>query len=321
VESLAFLEALIGALGRGWSARYGILAPYSVLGVTLTSDAGRSVEVVPARVRGDVVIWSPLPFARGTPHYELYTDDFQLLRTEYLTDAVAWLARWRKAHGPIGRAVARIARAGAKRAKRAKRPVRTTEVDTIQSLTDALRDKRLGRTDRARKLAKQCDRDQAARALLAIARGAWGDARANALDVLVSVGRHEDGPELVRYLADPERSVRRVAIDGIKRVGYTPAIPVLAALVLDRDRRPTSGRSRLAVEAATAMKALSGRRGAAALTGYLTSRDPRVREAACVAFTLFANPGTKQARPLIERLLTDRDARVARAAKRALATL
>jgi HEAT repeat protein len=67
------------------------------------------------------------------------------------------------------------------------------------------------------------------------------------------------------------------------------------------------------------MKVLSGRRGGAALTGYLSSDDPRVREAACVAFTLFANPGTKQARPLLERLLGDGDARVARAARRALA--
>jgi HEAT repeat protein len=67
------------------------------------------------------------------------------------------------------------------------------------------------------------------------------------------------------------------------------------------------------------MKALSGQRGAAGLTSYLTSADPRVREAACVAFTLFANPGTKQARPQLERLLADGDPRVVRAARRALA--
>jgi HEAT repeat protein len=67
------------------------------------------------------------------------------------------------------------------------------------------------------------------------------------------------------------------------------------------------------------MKSLSGQRGAAALTSYLSSSDPRVREAACVAFTLFTNPGTKQARPHLERLLADGDPRVARAARRALA--
>jgi len=188
-----------------------------------------------------------------------------------------------------------------------------------ESLADALRDKKLGRIERARKLAKAGDRDQAAGELLAIARRAEGDARANALDVLAAVGRPEDGAELARYLDDPERSVQRVAIDGVKRTGYAAAVPVLATLVLGRDARPTSGRSRLALEAATAMKALSGKRGAAALTGYLTSDDPRVREAACVAFTMFANPGTKQARPLLERLLADGDAQVARAARRALA--
>jgi len=36
VETVAFLEALVRALGRGWSARYGIIAPYGVLGLTLT---------------------------------------------------------------------------------------------------------------------------------------------------------------------------------------------------------------------------------------------------------------------------------------------
>jgi HEAT repeat protein len=193
------------------------------------------------------------------------------------------------------------------------------DVAAMASLADALRDKKLGQIERARKLAKASDCDHAAKELLSIARHATGDARANALDVLAAVGRPQDGAELARYLGDPERSVQRVAIDGVKRTGYTAAVPVLATLVLGRDARPTSGRSRLALEAATAMKALSGKRGAAALTGYLTSDDPRVREAACVAFTMFANPGTKQARPLLERLLADGDAQVARAARRALA--
>lgn len=363
MESLGFLEALIRALGRGWSARYGIIAPYGIFGVTLTSDVGGSVEVVPSLVRGPIVVWSPFPFTRGTPHYDLYTDDEQLTRTAVLADAVARLDSWRRARDPAGRVAARFARAGTKRPRRSGR---TTEVDLprmaaraiagriapapgpaapvpkapeagvskaaappaaapvaapIESLADALRDRKLGRIDRARKLAKARDRDQAARELLAIARCASGDARANALDVLAAVGRPEDGPELARYLDDPERSVQSVAIDGVKRTGYAAAVPVLATLVLGRDAKATSGRTRLAVEAATAMKALSGKRGAAALTGYLTSEDPRVREAACVAFTMFSNPGTKVARPLLERLLTDGDVGVAKAAKRALATL
>ena len=113
--------------------------------------------------------------------------------------------------------------------------------------------------------------------------------------------------------------MQRIAIDGVKRTGYAAAVPALAQLVLARDGKPASARTKLATEAATAMKVLSGRRGAEALTGYLGSADPRVREAACVAFTLFANPGTKQARPLIERLLADGDPKVVRAARRALA--
>jgi hypothetical protein len=333
VEAIAFLEALVRALGRGWSARYGMIAPYGVFGLTLTSDAGGAVEVVPSLVRGDITIWSPFVFVRGRPHYDLHIDG-RLVRTPVVAEAVEQLERWRQARDPVHRVAARLAKAGNRRA-------RTTEVDLprdlprhaqapgdgapkprpVESLADALRDQKLGRIERARKLARQRGHDQAARELFAIARRATGDARANALDVLVAVIRPEDGPELARYLDDPERSVQSVAIEGVKRSGYAAAIPALATLVLGRDARPTSSRSRLAASAATAMKALSGKRGAAALTGFLTWDDPRVREAACVALTMFAKPGTKLARPLLERLLADGDARVARAAKRALAAL
>jgi hypothetical protein len=344
VETIAFLEALVRALGRGWSARYGMIAPYGVFGVTLTSDVGGSVEVVPSLVRGDVVTWSPFVFTRGTPHYDLHIDG-ALLRTPELADAIVRLRQWREARGPGSRVAARFARTGAKR-----RTGRTTEVDVTPaagtpvpppraigarrrgaavvapspahpSLADALRDRKLGQIERARKLAIERDPDQAARELLAIAKRVSGDARANALEVLAAVARPEDGAELARYLDDPERSVQHVAIDGVRRLGYAPAVPALAALVLGRDGKPTSSRSRVASSAASAMKALSGKRGAAALTGYLTSDNPRVREAACVAFTMFANPGTRVARPLLERLLEDSDARVVRAARRALATL
>jgi hypothetical protein len=331
VETLAFLEALVRALGRGWSARYGLIAPYGVFGVTLTTDVGGSAEIVPSLVRGDVVTWSPFVFTRGTPHYDLHTDDGELLRTAVLAEAVDRLQRWRLARGPAARVAARFARtaSGGGRSRRQ----RETEVDITpaagtpvsrpisESLAEALRDKKLGQIDRARKLARQREPDQVARELLAIAHRASGDARANALGVLVTVARPEDGPELARYLDDPERSVQRIAIDGVRRARYAAAVPVLAGLVLGRDGKPGSSRSRLAIDAASAMKALSGKRGAAALTGYLTSDDPRVREAACMAFTMLANPGTKLARPMLERLLADSDPRVAKAAKRALAGL
>jgi hypothetical protein len=342
VETIAFLESLVRALGRGWSARYGMIAPYGVFGVTLTSDVGGSVEIVPSLVRGEVVTWSPFVFTRGTPHYDVYTDDGVMTRTPVLADAVARLERWRRARGPGGRVAARLARTGQRRLRSA----RTTEVEIMlpagdtapmaavspaseaseateakESLAGALQGKKRGKIDHARKLAKQHDRGEAARELLAIARRSSGDARINALDVLAGVARPVDGPELARYLSDAEREVQRIAIDVIKRIGYAAAVPALAAIVLGRDGKATSGKTKLAVAAATAMKVLSGRRGAAALTNYLHSADPRVREAACVAFTLFVNPGTKAARPVLEDLLADGDPRVAKAAKRALATL
>jgi HEAT repeat protein len=332
VETVNFLEALVRALGRGWSARYGVMAPFGVLGVTLTSDVGGKVEVVPSLVRGEIVIWTPFMFTVGTPHYDLHADG-TLLRTAVVAEAVAHLERWRRARGPAGKVAARLARVGAGR----RRAVGTTEVERSEiggaiggandepraaggeSLADALRGRPLGEIKRARELAAGLDQDAAAGELLAIARRSTGDARANALGVLVAIARPEHGPELARYLGDAERSVQRVAIDGVKRTGYAAAVPALAQLVLARDGKPASPRTRLATEAATAMKVLSGQRGAAALTGYLRSDDPRVREAACVAFTLFTNPGTKQARPALERLLADGDPRVVRAARRALA--
>jgi hypothetical protein len=337
VETIAFLESLVRALGRGWSARYGMIAPYGVFGVTLTSDVGGSVEIVPSLVRGEVVTWSPFMFTRGTPHYDVYTDDGVLTRTPVLADAVERLERWRRARGPMGRVAARLARTGQRRMRSA----RTTEVEPVlaagdtapmaamappgaapaESLAGALQGKKLGKIEHARKLAKQQDRGEAARELLAIARRSTGDARINALHVLAGVARPVDGPELARYLSDAEREVQRIAIEVIKRIGYAAAVPALAAIVLGRDAKATSGKTRLAAAAATAMKVLSGRRGAAALTTYLHSADPRVREAACVAFTLFANPGTKAARPVLEDLLADADPRVAKAAKRALAAL
>ena len=341
METIVFLELLVRALGRGWSARYGMIAPYGVFGVTLTSDVGGSVEIVPSLVRGEVVSWSPFVFTRGTPHYDLYSDDGVMTRTPVLADAVAWLERWRRARGPVGRVAARLARTGQRRL----RPARTTEVDTglaagdtapmaavappaddaaagtTESLAEALRGKKLGKVEQARRLAKQQDRGEAARELLAIARRSTGDARVNALSVLASVARAVDGPELARYLSDADRQIQGIAIETIKRIGYAAAVPALAAIVLGRDSKPASGKTKLAAAAAIAMKVLSGKRGAAALTNYLHSADPRVREAACVAFTLFANPGTKAARPVLEDLLADADPRVARAAKRALATL
>lgn len=378
MEAVGFIEALVRALGRGWSARFGMIAPYGVYGVTLTSDVGGSIEVVPSLVRGPAVIWSPFVFTRGVPHYDLHAGDRMLMRTPAVGDAVARLERWRQARGPAGRVAARFARVGS----RPRRPGRTTEVDglagsasrppagfvakpstgttskppagstsaasagkppiasagkppadflakpsagsaskPLESLAEALRDQKLGKIERAKKLAKQRDLALATRELLAIAKTGDGDARANALGVLAAIARPDHGPAFARFLDDAERTVRRAAIDGIKHTGYAAAIPALAAIVLDRDARPTSSKTQLAIAAADAMQALSGKRGAAALTGYLGAADPRVREAACVALCLSVRPSTKLVRPLLEALLTDDDARVVKAARRALAAL
>jgi HEAT repeat protein len=333
VETLGFLEALVHAVRPGWSVRYGAIEPWGVFGVVLISPAG-SVEVVPSLVRGEIVVWSPFVFVQGVPHYDLHGADGEFLRTCVLDEAVAWIARWQAARGPAA-APEPVTPA------RPRRSARQTEVDGVtpvmpiaavsirpdepvpaaESLADALRGQKRGQLRRARELVRQRDRGQAARELIAIARRARGDARANALEVLIAVARPEDGPELARYLGDPDRGVQRLAVDGVKRIGYAAAVPALAQLVVARVPRPTTSARELTAAAAIAMKSLSGKRGAAALTGYFRSADPRVREAACVAVAMFPEPGARRARPQLEQLLGDRDARVVRAAKRALAAL
>ena len=346
MEAVGFLEALVRALGRGWSARFGMIAPYAVYGVTLVSDVGGAIEVVPALVRGPAVIWSPFVFTRGEPHYELYCADRLLLRTPSVMAAVARLERWRAARGPSGRVAARFAKLGRGR--------RTTEVDlppgdtltdmrpppvepgpvrnaragrakaaksAAPSLVDVLRDARPGELDRARRLARRLGHDESARQLFAVASASTGAARADALAVLATIAAPIDGVAIATYLGDPDRPVQRAAIAGVARAKYVAAIPALAALVLARDGRPTSGRTQLAIAAADALKALSGARGAAGLLGYFASPDPVVREAACVALGLVTAPSSKQLRPVLERLVSDAEPRVAKAAKRALSAL
>src|SRR5262249_20594874 len=152
----------------GWSARYGVIAPFGVLGVTLTSDVGGKGEGVPSLVRGEIVTWTPFMFTPGTPHYDLYADGV-LTRTAGVADAVAHPERWRRARGPAGKVAARLARVGAGRP----RAVRTPEVERTashESLADALRGRPLGEIKRARELAAGRDCDAAAGELLAIAR-------------------------------------------------------------------------------------------------------------------------------------------------------
>jgi hypothetical protein len=140
--------------------------------------------------------------------------------------------------------------------------------------------------------------------------------RANAMWIASAIASPEDGPTLARYLDDRSPEVRRMTFDAIKRTRYTDAIPTLAAIVCASRR----GERVEGVSAATAMKSLSGKRGASGLVGYFASDDPRVREAACHAFTMF-DDGHKLARPYLEKALLDSDPAVVAAAKDALTTI
>ena len=104
-----------------------------------------------------------------------------------------------------------------------------------------------------------------------------------------------------------------MAIDAVKRAGYAAAVPTLAAMVND-------GRYTFRFNAATAMKTLSGLRGASGTAHHFASSDPRVREAACEMVAMF-DEGAKLLRPHVEKALLDEDAKVAAAAKKALLVL
>jgi hypothetical protein len=140
--------------------------------------------------------------------------------------------------------------------------------------------------------------------------------RANAMWIASAVASPEDGPILARYLNDPSSDVRRMAFEAVKRTGYSDAIPTLAAIVC----ASVHDNQAEGVFAATAMKSLSGKRGASGLLSYFASDDPRVREAACHAFMMF-DDGHKLALPYLEKAATDNDPAVAAAARRTLMKL
>jgi hypothetical protein len=145
--------------------------------------------------------------------------------------------------------------------------------------------------------------------------GKWGYDRANALFGAAEIAEEDDGPAFARFLNDENEFVARVAIGGVKKTGYKAAIPALAAMVNGRDGgrrgRVMSG------HAATALKTLSGKRGASGILPYFDSEDARVREAACNMFIVF-DEAPKLGQPYLEKALNDSDEAVAAAAKRAL---
>jgi hypothetical protein len=185
------------------------------------------------------------------------------------------------------------------------------------TLAEALRGKDWWKATRALELAKRRPRREACDELLAIARGTGPEnERAGAVHILGEIARDEDDEALAGFLEDPDETVRRVAIDAVKRRGYRAALPTLARIVTS----PQSGRSTLRTHALTAMKSLSGKSGPAGLIGYLDHEDPRVREAACIAFTIFED-GRRMAKEPLEQRLADVDPSVAKAAAQALETL
>ena len=98
-----FLEVLVDALGGGWSASYGVIAPYGVLGARLRHDGvDGAVEVVPSVVDRGVVSWRRFP-GGGRPHYDISIDDGEHLRTCDRDDAVRVLDGWRRSRGPVAR--------------------------------------------------------------------------------------------------------------------------------------------------------------------------------------------------------------------------
>jgi hypothetical protein len=187
------------------------------------------------------------------------------------------------------------------------------KVKPQKSLAEMIAGKDLWKADTAMKHAKQRDHREAIAELFAIANGSSPpEERANAIWIAIAIADRDDGARFAAYLHDTHERVRRMGIEGVKRLGYVEAVPVLAKLVCES----FSSRRMDHYHAATAMKTLSGRNGPSGLLAYFASEDPRVREAACRAFEIY-DQGREMARPYLEKALSDDDAAVVAAAKSA----
>jgi hypothetical protein len=206
-----------------------------------------------------------------------------------------------------------LARLGIARSKAvaANLPAKKKKVAKPQKpLVDMIAGKPLWTVDTAMKHAKQRPQRETMAELLAIVDSdRKHDERANALMIAAAIAEARDAKTIAAYLDDRSDRVRRMAIDAVKRLGYTAAIGKLAVMVCTKRKEGIED-----IHAATAMKTLSGRNGPSGLLGYFASEDPRVREAACRAFEIF-DQGQEMARPYLEKALLDDDAAVVAAAK------
>ncbi|MFN0247006.1 MAG: HEAT repeat domain-containing protein [Kofleriaceae bacterium] len=183
-----------------------------------------------------------------------------------------------------------------------------------KSLVEMLVGKALWKVDTALKHARQRPRREPLAELFAYANGRGdGIERANALWVAIGIADTIDGASFVRYLDDKNVYVRRMGIEGVKRLGYVDAVPDLAGLACES----FSTRRVDCYHAITAMKSLSGKQGPSGILPYFASEHPRVREAACRAFEIY-DQGRAMARPYLEKALLDDNAAVVAAAKSAL---
>jgi hypothetical protein len=186
-----------------------------------------------------------------------------------------------------------------------------------KSLVEMLVGKELWKIDTALKHARQRPQRESLMELFAYANGRGDEIeRANALWVAIAIADAIDGASFVRYLGDKSEYVRRMGIEGVKRLGHRDAVPELARLVCES----FSSKRMDHYHAITAMKSLSGKQGPSGILPYFASEHPRVREAACRAFEIY-DQGHAMARPYLEKALSDDNAAVVTAAKSALRTI
>lgn len=207
-----------------------------------------------------------------------------------------------------------LARLGIERTTKAApalKPVKAAKAKPQKSFAEMIAGKELWKADTAMKHAKQRPSRETIAELLAIADGKSKPVeRANAIWIAIAIANAGDGATFAKYLDDPSEYVRRMGIEGVKRLGYAAAIPKLAAIVCESFKTKRMDH----YNAATAMKTLSGRNGPSGLLPYFASDDARVREAACRAFEIY-DQGRELARPYLEKMLSDDDAAVVAAAK------
>lgn len=184
------------------------------------------------------------------------------------------------------------------------------EDDVAQKLADKLRSGSPSRYDSCLKLGRQLSPMRAAEVFLQALKSEDSDLRRLALELGWALRLAELAPVALKALKDDSENVRRAAAALVRRVGYEPALDVIAEQVVTDPS--------FFLDGAASLRGWGDKVGVASFEVLLASENPAVRAAVCLALVQYG--GKALAPALVE--LAQRDVpMVAGAALHALGSL